>query len=205
MRLVTEKELNNIKTKKIPIQVGVSNRHVHLSEDDLTRLFGEGYQLKSFKALTQPGEFASTATVTLIGPKNTFDGVRVVGPLRDRTQIEISITDGYSLGVKPPIRLSGDLDGTPGITIKGPKGKITLDEGLIVAARHIHLTEGLAKELRLKDGDKAKVQVEGIRAQIFDEIIVRVKSDYFFEFHVDMDEANGSFLKNGDQGFLLLP
>lgn len=205
MECTKEKELNNQNARKIPIQIGVSNRHVHLSEEDLIKLFGEGYCLETYKPLTQPGEFASTDTVTIVGPKNSFEMVRVVGPLRDKSQVEISITDAYYLGVRPPIRLSGDLEGTPGITIIGPESEVTLNEGLIVAARHIHLPEDLANELQLKDREKAKVQIKGIRGQIFEEVIVRVKPDYFFEFHVDMDEANGGFLKNGDQGFLLLP
>lgn len=183
--------------RKIP--VGVSNRHLHLSQAHLEQLFGEGYQLTVYKELSQPGQYAAEETVTLIGPKGRFERVRILGPVRSRTQIEISISDSYRLGIRVPVRDSGDLAGSPGIIIKGPKGQIELSEGVIAAKRHIHMPPSVAAELGVSDKEIVKVAVEsGPRKLIFGDVLVRIRDDFALEMHVDMDEANACCLKNGD-------
>lgn len=186
------------------VPVGVSNRHVHLSEADLAALFGDDYQLQPLKELSQPGEFACREVVSLVGPKGVIEGVRIVGPCRRESQVEISLTDSYRLGVKPPVRISGQLAGTPGIALLGPKGMLALPKGVIIAARHIHMPEETARELRLQHGSMVKVRVEGLRALIMEQVAVRVRRDFRLELHVDTDEANGALLRNGDQVQLLL-
>lgn len=180
------------------VPVGVSNRHVHLSQEALERLFGPGYQLTKMKDLSQPGQFAAVETVTLVGPKRTMEGVRILGPARSLTQVEISRTDGFFLGVHPPVRLSGDIKGTPGITIVGPKGQITIDEGVIVAARHIHMTPADAEQFGVKDGELVSVVAETARPVIFRDVVIRVREDFALDFHIDIDEGNAAFLNTGD-------
>lgn len=181
---------------KVP--VGISNRHVHLTQEDLELLFGPGYQLTLKKDLSQPGQFAAEETVDLIGPKGPIKKVRILGPVRPQTQVEISMTDSFALGVKPPVRDSGDLAGTPGITIEGPKGKIDIKEGVIIAQRHLHLHTTEAEELGMKDKEYISVKTEGPRSVIFEKVLVRVGPKYAKDLHVDTDEANAAALKNGD-------
>ncbi|GAW92596.1 phosphate propanoyltransferase [Calderihabitans maritimus] len=183
---------------EIEIPVGVSNRHVHLSQQDLEMLFGHGHRLKARRELGQPGEFAAEEVVTLVGPRGVIEGVRIVGPLRDKTQVEISMTDAYRLGLRPPVRKSGDLEGTPGIAVVGPKGVVALGEGVILAARHIHMHTREAEKLGLKNDDRVRVRVAGERAQIMENVIIRVSDKYRLEMHVDTDEANAALLTNGD-------
>lgn len=183
--------------------VGISNRHIHLSPADLATLFGEGHELTPLKELSQPGEFASKEVVALVGPKGVIEGVRVVGPTRKQSQVEISVTDSYRLGVRPPVRISGQLEGTPGITVVGPRGLLHLSQGLIIAARHLHLPLDMAEEYGLDNGSVISAQVEGLRGVTFGEVAVRVSSKYRLELHLDTDEANGAYLKNGDPVRLL--
>jgi putative phosphotransacetylase len=180
------------------VPVGVSNRHLHLSRADLDTLFGEGYELTVRKDLSQRGQYASEETVDVVGPKGTISRVRVLGPVRKRTQVEISRTDSFKLGVQPPVRDSGDLDGSPGIKLIGPKAEITIPVGVIVAKRHIHMTPEEAERIGLKDKDIVMTKVNGARALIFDEVLVRVDDSYTWEFHIDTDEANAACLGNGD-------
>jgi len=187
---------------KIP--VGLSNRHVHLSKEHLEILFGEGYELTVFKDLSQPGQYACNEKVDLIGPKGSFKGVRILGPVRSKTQVEISISDGFTLGIKPPVRDSGDLAGSPGIKIVGPKGEVELEEGVIAASRHIHMHTSDAEKFGLKDKDIVSVKVPGIRGLVFNNVLVRVSPAFALEMHVDMDEGNAAGLKNGDTVELLL-
>ncbi len=181
---------------KVP--VGISNRHVHLSEKDLEQLFGIGYQLTVKKDLSQPGQFAAEETVTLIGPKGSIPRVRVLGPVRSQTQVEIAMSDCYTLGLTAPVRDSGDLAGTPGITIEGPAGKVELTQGLMVAQRHLHLHPSEAEKLGLKDKQHIKVRTGGERSVIFENVLVRVRPDFRMDLHLDIDEANAAGLKNGD-------
>ena len=182
----------------IKVPVGVSNRHVHLTTDDLETLFGTGYQLTVKKDLSQPGQFAAEETVDLIGPKRSIPKVRILGPVRPQTQVEISLTDSFTLGVTAPVRDSGNLKDTPGIIIEGPKGRIEIKEGVIVAQRHLHLHDSEAEELGLKDQDYVQAKAEGIRGLTFDQVLVRVGPKYKKDLHLDIDEANAAGLKNGD-------
>jgi acetate kinase len=180
---------------KVP--VGVSNRHIHLSQEHLDILFGPGYQLRKLKDLKQYGQYAAEETVTLIGPKGKINNVRILGPVRKQTQVEVSRTDSYLLGVDPPIRDSGDLKGSAGITIKGPRGEVTIDEGVIIAFRHIHFSLEDAKRFGVKDKQLVKVEVEGTRSLILENVLCRVHKDYRLEFHIDTDEANAAGLRTG--------
>ncbi|NLY91687.1 MAG: phosphate propanoyltransferase [Firmicutes bacterium] len=182
----------------IQVPVGVSNRHVHLTQEDLETLFGTGYHLTVKKELSQPGQFAAEETVNLIGPKRSIPNVRILGPVRPQTQVEISLTDSFTLGVTAPVRDSGNLKDTPGIIIEGPKGRIEIKEGVIVAQRHLHLHDSEAEELGLKDQDYIQVKADGIRGLIFDQVLVRVGPKYKKDLHLDIDEANAAGLKNGD-------
>ncbi|AEX84803.1 phosphate propanoyltransferase [Marinitoga sp. 1135] len=189
-----------MKVKEPGIVVGVSNRHVHLSKEDLEILFGEGYELHPIKDLKQPGQYAAEEVVTLEGPKGKIERVRVLGPVRKETQVEISQTDAFKLGVTAPVRDSGDLDGTPGIKLIGPKGSVEIKKGLILAKRHIHMLPEDAEKYGVKDKDLVYVIVDkGDRKLIFGDVLVRVSPKYALEFHVDTDEANAALLKTGDE------
>lgn len=200
VEIITEIVREKLKEKddEVLIPIGVSNRHIHLSKEDLEFLFGIGYELTNIKPLKQPGQFASKEVVTIKGPKGELEKVRILGPLRNQTQIEISLSDSFKLGVKAPIKESGKLDETPGLKIIGPKGTIETSKGTIVALRHIHMDESTAKKLNLADKDIVDVEVNGVRKGVLGNVLVRVSDKYVLEMHVDMDEANASCLKNGD-------
>ncbi|SCI25240.1 MULTISPECIES: phosphate propanoyltransferase [unclassified Romboutsia] len=199
VKLITEKVIEKLnESKEVLIPIGISNRHIHLCREDLNHLFGKGYELTKIKDLKQPGQFASNEVVTIKGPKGEIKNVRILGPLRDETQVEISISDGFKLGVKPPIKESGKLDNTPGITIIGPKGSIELKKGTIAALRHIHMTPKIANQLNIKDKDEVRVEIKGIRSAVLGNVLVRVSDKYDLEMHLDVDEANACYVKNGD-------
>lgn len=181
------------------VPVGVSGRHVHLSKKDLETLFGAGYQLTQCKALSQPGQYAAKETVTLCGPKGTMEGVRVLGPVRDKTQVELLASDTFKLGVKAPNRLSGELSGSAGITLVGPKGSVTIPEGVIVAQRHLHMSMADAKALDVRDGDVISVEIQGERGGLLANVKVRANDSSALDLHLDMDEANALGLSNGDK------
>lgn len=180
------------------LPVGVSGRHVHVSAEALARLFGPGYELRIRRDLTQPGQYAAEETVTIVGPKRALENVRILGPARSLTQVEVSRSDGFMLGVHPPVRLSGDVTGTPGITIVGPRGEIHIDQGVIVAARHIHMTPSDAAAFGVKDGELVRVRAESERPITFEDVVIRVREDFALDFHVDTDEGNAAFLNTGD-------
>ncbi len=188
-----------------PIPIGVSNRHVHLSETDLAVLFGSGYALKHQKDLSQPGQFAGVETVILAGPKGCIEQVRVLGPVRKQTQVEISRGDSFKLGIKAPVRESGKLKGSCGLTIIGPKGTVQLAEGTITAQRHIHMTPRDAAAFGVADGQPVKVRAGEDRGLVFDRVVVRVSDQFALEFHIDLDEANAADISNGDPAYLLVP
>ena len=189
-------QLKDYNQLKIPI--GVSNRHVHLCRRDMDALFGVGSELTKKADLAQPGQFAANETVTVRGPKGEFKKVRVLGPLRDESQVEISLTDGFSIGVKAPIKESGHLDNTPGVTLIGPKGSVDLAQGTIVALRHIHMDPETAQKLGVADKDIVEVETFGERAGVLGNVLVRVSDKYALEMHVDIDEANACSLRNKD-------
>lgn len=172
------------------IPVGVSNRHLHLSQADQDVLFGAGYQMTPIKDLSQPGQFACKEMVTICGPKGAIEKVRVLGPVRNKTQVEILTGDGFKLGVSAPARQSGDLEGTPGITIVGPKGSVQIKEGLIVAQRHIHMTLEDAAAYGVHDGQIVDIEIEGPRGGTYANVIVRANNTSALECHLDTEEAN---------------
>lgn len=185
--------------KTLMAECGVSARHLHLSKEDLAVLFGEDASLINIKDLKQPGQFACEQRVDLVGPKNTIKNVRVLGPERKQTQVEVSLTDCFTLGIKAPIRDSGNLKDSAPIILQGPKGQVELKEGVIVAMRHIHLHPDEAAPFGIKDQDIIKVRTtDNPRTLCFDQVLARVNAAFALEFHIDTDEANASGLKNGD-------
>lgn len=189
--------------KKLTIPVAVSARHVHLTQEAVDALFGKGYQLTEYKPLSQPGQFAANERVTLVGPKNKIERVRILGPVRSKNQVEISRTDEFFLGIDAPIRASGHVDGSPGIHLIGDKGELTIKEGVICAWRHIHMTPEDAINFGVKDKDVVEVSIQNKERPItFGNVLVRVSPKYKLEMHIDTDEGNAAELNVGDQGVL---
>lgn len=174
----------------LSIPVGVSNRHIHLAKEDLNKLFGQGYELTKIKELSQPGQYACKEVVTICGPKGAVEKVRVLGPVRSSTQIEVLKCDLFKLGMSAPVRMSGALEDTPGICIVGPKGSVHLQEGLILAQRHIHMTLEDAKRLGVSDGDMVSIEVVGLRGGVYNNVVIRADDSGALEFHIDIEEAN---------------
>ena len=181
------------------IPVGISNRHIHLSREDMETLFGKGYELTPIKDLSQPGQYACKETLTLVGPSmRAIEGVRVLGPLRKSSQVEISKTDSFQLKVNPPVRESGKTEGSAPVTIVGPKGVVALKEGCIIANRHVHMSPDDAAAFGVKDCDYIDVDVfSGTRKTRWFDVQIRVHKDFRLEMHVDTDDANSAGLKNG--------
>ncbi len=187
--------------KELPI--ALSNRHIHVSQKDVDQLFGEGYELTKFRDLSQPGQYACEEKVDIVGKKGRLEGVRILGPVRPDTQLEISISDGFTLGVEPVIRNSGDIDSTPGGKLVGPKGEVELEEGIIVAARHIHMHTKDAEKFGVKDNDLVSIRTGGPRSLVFENVLVRVSDKFALEMHVDIEEGNAAGVKNGQMVELL--
>lgn len=181
---------------KVPISG--SNRHVHLSQEDFEILFGKNYNLTRQKDLSQPGQFAASECVKLITPKGEKENVRILGPVRGKTQVELLASDCYSLGLDICVRDSGDIANTPGITIVGPNGSVKIKEGVIVAARHIHMHTNEAKAFGYKDKDRVSVRIFGPRSITFHNVLIRVSDNYMLDMHLDLDEMNACCAKNGD-------
>lgn len=179
------------------VKVGISNRHIHLKKEDLIILFGNG-DLEVVKKLGQPNEFACTYKVKLVGPKGEIDNVRVLGPLRNYTQVEISKTDSYILGVNPPLRNSGDILASSPIRVVGPKGTLDLKEGCILANRHIHLTNEDVINLGLEGLEKVKIKICNEKGGILENVHLKVNDNFKLECHLDTDDGNGNLLKTGD-------
>ncbi len=180
------------------VPVGISNRHIHLSRADVEALFGKDYQLTHMKDLSQPGQFACKETLTIVGPSlRPIENVRVLGPERKASQVEISKTDSFVLKVKPPVRESGKIEGSAPITIIGPKGVVTLKEGCLIAHRHIHMETKDGERFGVKDGDYVTVDAEGTRRTRFYDVQVRVSDAFRLEMHLDTDDANAVGLSNG--------
>ncbi len=186
------------------VLVETSARHVHLSKKDLEVLFGEGYELTVKKMLSQPGQYASNERVDIVGEKKTLSGVSILGPVRNASQVEISLTDARSIGVNAPIRESGDIAGTGACKIVGPKGEVTLTEGVIAAKRHIHMTEKDAQEFSVADKEivSVKVETEG-RALTFSDVVVRVNNNFALAMHIDTDESNAACCGRNTMGEII--
>ncbi len=177
------------------IPVGVSNRHIHLTKEDMETLFGAGYELTHLKDLSQPGQYACKETLTIVGPSlRPIENVRVLGPLRKASQVEISRTDSFTLKVKPPVRESGSLAGSAPITIIGPKGVVSLKEGCIIANRHIHMSPEDGAKYGVNDGDYVNVDAVGERRTRFYDVQIRVSGKFRLEMHLDTDDANAAGL-----------
>lgn len=185
------------------VPVGISARHVHLSKQALELLFGKGYELTKLKPLSQPGQFAANETVEIIGPKGSIKKVRILGPERKDCQVEISASDARKLGIKAPVRASGDIDGTPGIKIKGPNGEIGISNGVIIAERHIHMSSKDAKWFGVKNGDSVMVSVPGDKGGIMGNVTVRVSDSYMLDMHIDTDDANAFAISQGQMVTLI--
>lgn len=196
-KVISEVETTNTQTNEIP--VGISNRHIHLNKEDLETLFGKGYELTPIKELSQPGQYACKETLTLVGPSmRSIENVRVLGPLRKQSQVEISMTDSFVLKVKPPVRESGKTEGSAPVIIVGPKGIVSLKEGCIIANRHIHMSPADAAHFGVKDGDYIDVDAfSGTRKTRWFDVQIRVNDAFRLEMHVDTDDANAVGFKNG--------
>ena len=184
-------------------EVEASGRHVQLSRKELDALFGTGYELTKAKDLSQPGQYASKERLTVVGPKGAFHNVVILGPVRKESQVEVSLTDCLQLGVKAPIRESGDIEGTPGIVLVNGDKSVSLDKGLIVAKRHVHMTPEDAEKLGVKNHDIVKVKVEGARPLIFDDVVIRVSPKFATYMHIDYDEANACGFSKGIRGRII--
>lgn len=185
------------------VPVGISARHCHLTQEDLEELFGEGFNLTKKSDLLQPGQFAANETVTIVGPKGSIERVRILGPCRDLTQVEVSLTDSIKLGIKAPLRNSGEIIGSAPFTIVGPKGSVYKIEGLILAKIHIHMSPNDAKNFGVNNGDSVIVEFNGERPVTFGNVLIRVSPHYVLEMHIDTDEANAGLLTNTSMGKIL--
>lgn len=179
------------------VKLGISNRHVHLTQEDLETLFGKNYKLTKKNDLRQPGQFATVETVSLKTEKRTMENVRIIGPVRKYTQVEISKTDSYLLGLNPPIRESGDLEGNNLITIVGPMGSVSKN-CCIIANRHIHITKEQLKEYNLENIEKVSIKINGEKSGIISDVYLKESDNSALELHLDTDDANAFLLKNGD-------
>ncbi len=185
------------------VPIGVSARHVHLTQEHVETLFGSGYELTKKKEL-MGGQFASNEVVTIVGLKlRAMENVRILGPVRKASQVEISATDAIKLGIKTPIRESGDIKGSAPIAIVGPKGVVYLKEGCIIAKRHIHMSPEDAAAAGVKDGQTISVQVENERGTTFNHVQIRVDKTYTLEMHIDTDEANAAKISTGDLAIII--
>lgn len=183
------------------VLVETSARHVHLSQQDLETLFGEGYQLTNKKDLSQPGQFACTERVDVVGSKKTLAGVTILGPVRGKSQVELSLTDARSIGVDAPIRESGDVAGSGSCRLVGPKGEVKLKEGVIAAKRHIHMTPADAEAFGVKDKDVVSVRIASVgRSLVFGDTVVRVSPKFALAMHIDTDESNAGAVAPGTMG-----
>jgi len=188
---------------KIKIPVEISARHIHLSQKDLDALFGLSHELKKIKQLGQPSDFAAQETISIKNGSKILENIRVVGPLREKTQIELSGTDAFYLEINPPIRLSGDLKNSAGAVLIGPAGEAGLEEGIIVAQRHIHCATDEAKKFGLKNGEEVSVEIQGERPVTFHNVKIRLNDNYKLCLHLDTDEGNAAGINKTGQGLII--
>ena len=187
---------------RVFVPLEASGRHVHVTKEQAVTLFGHGLTEK--RPLSQPGQFLACERVTVVGPKGEFQNVAVLGPERSDAQVEISLTDGKTLGIDAPVRLSGDISGTPGAVLVGPRGRVTLKQGVMAARRHIHLPPADGVRLGVQDKQVVRLQVYTQRPVIFGDVVVRLHKDFSAAVHLDYDEANACGFRNGDLGRILL-
>ncbi|MEK5442512.1 phosphate propanoyltransferase [Fredinandcohnia sp. FSL W7-1320] len=202
------KELTHSKNKyqkdDTLVPIGVSGRHCHLTKEDFATLFGKTGSLTKKGNLSQPGQFAANETVTIAGPKGSIQNLRILGPFRKHTQVEVSITDSIKLGLKPPIRESGNIEHSSPFTIIGPKGSIFMEKGLIIAKAHIHMSPNDANRFRVQDGDFVRIKIRNeYRPISFEKVKVRISPNYVLEMHIDTDEANAANIRTGEFGELV--
>ncbi|HAJ27051.1 MAG TPA: acetate/propionate family kinase, partial [Syntrophus sp. (in: bacteria)] len=188
--------------KTTPVPLSISAHHIHLTQENFELLFGKGKTMTPKSPLSQPGQFAAEEAVNLVGPKGNLEKVRILGPARKYSQLEISRTEQFKLGIDPPIRDSGDIEGTPGITVVGPQGQIDLEKGVICAKRHIHMSTDDALKFGLRDKDVVRVRKEGGRGLIFGDVLIRVDQNFRLDMHLDTDEGNAAEIKAGDTGYI---
>lgn len=192
-------EIKKMQSRENLIPVGISARHLHLTQEQVEVLFGKGHQLTFLKPLSQTGQFAAKETVTLKGPKGVIEKVRILGPVRPHVQVEVSMTDARTLGLNPPVRESGKLENTPGILIKGTVGQIETQDGVIVAQRHAHMSLEDAENFGISDGEYIRVFVDGESGGTMEPVKVRVNKNYVLDLHLDTDNANAFGLSQGQQ------
>ncbi len=190
---------NELENNPYGVPVGISARHIHLTSEAVSILFGKGHSLTFFKKLSQPGQYAAAEQVQVIGPAGSISKMRILGPERSACQVEIAYSDGRTLGVIPPVRSSGDINGTPGVRLVGPAGEITLDKGVIVAERHVHMSPSDAKWFGVTNGQQVKMVVDGPKAGVMEKVTVRVDNSYCLDFHIDTDDANAFLLSQGEK------
>ena len=186
---------------RIFVELEASGRHVHVTKEQALRLFG--HDLTEKRPLSQPGQYLSNERVTVVGPKGEFQNVAVLGPVRKEAQVEISLTDGRTLGITPPVRLSGDVKNTPGARLVGPNGQVEIDHGVIAAKRHIHMSPQDARNFGVTDGQEVSLKTYTGRQLIFENVPVRVRPDFATYAHLDYDEANACGMRDGDLGRIL--
>ncbi|MCF7928792.1 MAG: phosphate propanoyltransferase [Spirochaetales bacterium] len=185
------------------IRIAMSDIHVHLTKEHVDVLFGKWHDLKNIRDLTIPGQFACEETVTVHGPEGNLSGVVVVGPERKQTQVEVSLSDAARLGLDVPLRYSGDISGSPGAVLEGPAGKVEIKKGVIAALRHVHMHTSDAKRFEVADGDYVRVRVDGRRAVVFENVLVRADEQGALEMHVDVEEGNAAGIENYQRAELL--
>ncbi len=204
LRLVVKLVVEELLKMERSVPIGVSNRHIHLNRADMDTLFGEGSELTRVKDLGQPGQYAAAETVTSQGSKGELTRMRVLGPLREESQVEVSIGDGFALGVHPPVRESGQLEGTPGVKVVGPNGEVEMKRGVIAALRHIHLDPATAECMGVHDKQIVRVEIGGLRGAVLNNVLLRVSDKFAPEMHIDVEEANALGVKNGDRAYIIL-
>jgi acetate kinase len=188
--------------KQHPFPVEVSAHHIHLTQEHVEALFGKGHQLTKHADLSQPGQFACKEQLVIVGPKGRIERVRVLGPTRNFTQVEIAMTEQFKLGVHPPIRESGDIKDTPGCVLEGPAGSVKLGRGVICALRHVHMTPEDALRYGVRDKSFVRVRVDGDRELVFGDVLVRVSPSFALAMHIDTDEGNAANVKTGAKGYI---
>lgn len=201
VQLLTESILflkNNI------IEINISNRHIHLCQEDFEALFGKGYKLTKIKPLKQPGQYACKETVTIKGPNGIIENVRILGPIRKYTQVEILRSDIFKLGIDAPVKLSGNVENTPGIIVMSSNNAIRINQGVMIAKRHIHMTEKQAELGNYKNGQEVMVKIDGERGLTLEHVSVRVSNNNALEMHVDVDEANACGIGNKAEGLIIV-